>query len=347
MADVMSAWLRGQKAAQAEQQHEQEMEHSKLRQQILKHGIEGLKIEDQIRARTLREENARMMQGQPAADLPSEPVTTQEPNLPSQSNAGVQNLPDVVSNMVRQRMGVGSVPGGVRSFEPAPLAQSVDPGTHPETTMRPSMMDIPGVEGLGVPGIKIRPQSAEEIVRRAIAAREAEGVTLNPGQTRTVGGKVVARGDTKHLILPADATAFDPDNPTEPIAKGAPKRFAPPRPPARDTSAAALTQDQRAWDRDFREYADAKRTAAKAHEQAVKAVTAANVNLGSKAQLPVPPAFTFPEFGAWRQEKKGKAGTPNGSASSGGQFPVTWQGQTYNFPSAENAATFKKKKGLQ
>src|ERR1051325_7307860 len=97
MADVMDAYLRGVAAAEAQQQHQQALQTSKLRQQILAHHIKGLQIEDQLRAREVAQQHSDRLSGRPEGEIPSEQVPTSTPLA-----GGVQNL-----------LGgqVGSVPG--------------------------------------------------------------------------------------------------------------------------------------------------------------------------------------------------------------------------------------------
>ncbi len=131
--DVMKQYLAGHQAGQAEVQHQQAMEENSLRMKILKHQIDGLKIEDAVRQRALAAQNLSLMNGQPEAQMPTEPVEQQ--NLqPSQSYAGgMTGLPGMVSGMVRDEMGLPG-PGTIA----APNAQETTPGTN-MTTKRASV----------------------------------------------------------------------------------------------------------------------------------------------------------------------------------------------------------------
>lgn len=192
MADVVGAFLQGHQFGQAEIAHQQQLDDNKLRTQVLKHQIEGLKIDDQMRARDLAKQNLELLNNQPAADLPTDTTTTQQPNLPS------RNLAGVVTGLIQGRQGMGvdsGTPPPVSSSTPpeqsstiaAPLAQATVPGTNPvqTTTVRP--VTIPGVDATnGAPGVapvSIRPRSIEDITRATIALKRAEAppVTTPPG----------------------------------------------------------------------------------------------------------------------------------------------------------------------
>lgn len=81
MADVMEAFTRGRAQAGAEQEHTVALAESKLRQQVLKHQLDSLKLEDQIRAHDLIKGRADLGlgQGDPDEDL-SKPAATLPPS---------------------------------------------------------------------------------------------------------------------------------------------------------------------------------------------------------------------------------------------------------------------------
>ena len=62
----IQAFEAGRRSKLAQEEHDQRSEDRKLQQQILKHGIDKLKLEDQLAARELALQNAKLMQGQPA-----------------------------------------------------------------------------------------------------------------------------------------------------------------------------------------------------------------------------------------------------------------------------------------
>lgn len=167
MADVMAAFLSGHQAAQAEKQHEQALEENKLRTMVLKHQMDGIKIENELRARSLAKENLDLLHGQPEADIPSDQVTTATPNLPSKSLAGVvqglfgghsQNMPDATA----------APEATTPSSALVPEAQAAQPDTHPVTSRVVRPVNIPGVPSLGVEGVSVRPQTLEA----GVAARQ-------------------------------------------------------------------------------------------------------------------------------------------------------------------------------
>src|SRR5262249_30645432 len=140
MADIAGNFIRGRQFAQAEAEHQQALEDSKLRQQVLKHQIDQLKIEDQLRARSIQAQQLQMMQGTPESEMPQEPV--QQQNLPSRSFAGSQTgLPGLVSGMVRDNMGGGDQAGPTSTV--SPNAQSPELGTN--SVMRPRAVQFSAV----------------------------------------------------------------------------------------------------------------------------------------------------------------------------------------------------------
>lgn len=232
MADVMGAFLKGRQVAQQEQEHQQALEENKLRAMVLKHQIDGLKIEDTLRKRALQAQNLSMLQGQPEADLPTESVT--QPNLPSKSYAGgMTGLPGVVSSLIDARNGGAAGPSTMLSD----TAQPTLPGTN--TTTRRAGVNISGVPEWGVPDTMVRPRSAEEIIRASIAQKMMEPFTLGPDQERIVGGQVVAHGGPRttaprqptRMSTALEATGGDAEKALELEGKtrgtGATNRFTP------------------------------------------------------------------------------------------------------------------------
>lgn len=219
MADVMSAFLQGHAAGQNESLHQQQLDENKLRTMVLKHQMDALKIEDQLRARELAKSNLELTQGQPAADIPSDTTTTAQPNLPSTGLAGV------VSGLIRGRNGFNVSPGGpdvtpepapapeaaAPAFTPAPAAQDTTPGTNDVTTRLARAIQIPGVPGLGVDGVSVRPKSAEDLVQAHIAAAMRDAALkpekVGPGERVIVNGKTIAEGGQKLMGVPAGGLA--------------------------------------------------------------------------------------------------------------------------------------------
>lgn len=216
MADVVDAFLRGHQYGQAESDHQQQLEQNKLHTMILKHQIDALKIESQLRTRELAKSNLELMQGQPAADIPSDTVTTPQQNLPSTGLAGV------VSGLIRGRNGLNVSPGGPEAtpqepaadapaFTPAPAAQDTTPGTNDVTTRLARAIQIPGVAGLGVDGVSVRPKSAEDLVQAHIAAAMRDAALkpekVGPGERVVVNGKTIAEGGPKLIGVPPGGLA--------------------------------------------------------------------------------------------------------------------------------------------
>lgn len=150
MADVVAAFLQGQQARQANDAHQQQLEENKLRTMVLKHQIDGLKIQDAISARELAKQNLDLLQGQPEADLPTMPAPHAPNEPPTQQ--------------------------GVTPQAGSPL------GISPVSMTQRAPVNIPGVEGLGIPGVSVRPQSLEEGIRAKIAEALMMPRALNEGQ---------------------------------------------------------------------------------------------------------------------------------------------------------------------
>lgn len=204
MADVAESFFRGIAAGHAQKAHEQQLAENKLRMQLLKHQMDRIKLEDQLRTRELQKENFALLHGQPEADLPTEPVTQQ--NLPTErSYAGAQSMPDLVGGLIRERMG-GFAPTPTQMA--APDAQATTPGTN-DLARRTAAVQIPGVAELGVPGVSVRPQSMEDLLRMSIAAKSIEPFNLGPDQTRFVGGREVAHGRPRTVAPTRASIALD------------------------------------------------------------------------------------------------------------------------------------------
>lgn len=223
----MDHFLRGHAAGQAEKEHEQQLEQNKLHMLVLKHQIDGLKIEDQIRARELAKQNLDFLHGQPDADIPSDAVTTQQPNLPA------TNLAGMMTGLIRDRQTQGMTPGAAppapdASAAPDPTtlaahdAQAATPGTNPVTSRVARPISIPGVPGLGVPGVSARPRSAEDLIRTMISTELAKPYTLKDDEQRMIGDRTIAKGGGKKVVVPAGGTLVDENNPSQPLATGGP-----------------------------------------------------------------------------------------------------------------------------
>lgn len=185
--DVMGAFFRGQAAAGRAQADQQALQENKLRLMVLKHQIDGLKIEDQVRQRRMAAEHYSLLEGLPEAQMPTEPVS--QPNLPSTSHAGgMTGLPGVVSGM-SEMAAPGPAPGPTM---PAPAAQAAQPGTN--MTTRRQGVTFGAIPEMGIPSATVQPRSMEEILRAQVMAKLNEPFTLNPGDRRFMGGQKIAEG---------------------------------------------------------------------------------------------------------------------------------------------------------
>jgi hypothetical protein len=192
--NVAESFLRGLAAAQAEQAHKQALEDSKLRQMLLRHGLEREKIEDQIRARQFAEENLKRLHGQPMADLPSDTVATQQEQLPP-----AQDLMTAIRGLVSDRLpganGQPQLPEAPPNLDAniqAPPFQAT-PG---QVRQVPRAVQIPGVEGLGVPGYSQRPSSSEQLadVLHRAELNKAQYTKFAPGETMPALGTAPPAG---------------------------------------------------------------------------------------------------------------------------------------------------------
>lgn len=343
--DIMGEFFKGARAGQAEKEHAEAMEQSKLKQLILKHELDRLKIDDKILARQLATQNLGFLQGQPAADMPSEDVTSQQPNLPS------KNLAGMVQGLIQQRQGMEAAPDAVptaapdpsQMFTPAPAAQSPTPGTNPVTRQVPRSMTIPGVEGLNVPGVSVRPQSREDLLRAQFASKMNEPYTLAPDATRFVGGTEMARGASRNVVLPQgsilanegtgktvatgaprakrgrsvagmlngarDFAIFDPD--TEKYTKNGVDVTAVFKPAPTASEAGDADRDaQRQWNQDFRQYSNEIAQDQRALATALKAWAdkyPGGISMDGSA-VPAQPEYTAPSFDEWRAARGASAG---------------------------------------
>ncbi len=195
MADVMGAFFRGKQFAHAEAQHSQQQEENALRLKVLKHQIDGIKIEDAVRQRALAKQQLELMDGMPAASMPS------VSNLPSTSTAGAMTgLPGMVSGRIAEGMGAAPM-GESPTTMPAPSAQA----TAPER--RPMTVPFGAIPEMGLPAMDVAPRTLEEITRAKIAEKLAEPRVLNQNDMLVADGKVVQRGNAPHPTAASLAAA--------------------------------------------------------------------------------------------------------------------------------------------
>jgi hypothetical protein len=188
MADVMERFMRGRAGAQAEQEHAQALEDSKLRQKILKHEIDNLKINDELRGREVQRQNLEMMTGTPAADLPQEAMP-HAPNEPP-TEQGVQ--PE------------GGLAGMVRSMMGGPMEQRQGAeGLQPVPMTRAAAMPIGGVPEWNIPGVSARPRSLEDLVHASMVQELNKVRNVNRGSSLFLGTQKIASGE------PAAETRLD------------------------------------------------------------------------------------------------------------------------------------------
>lgn len=293
MADIMGAWLKGHAAAAAEAEHLQQTEENKLRLMVLKHQMDGLKLEDKLRARKLNQEHLASLQGMPEADLPSDGTTvaqqpTQGPTTPPSTLGDVgtvDGLPGVVKGLVRD--GLGGTPTELGQMGAQPQSP-----THPQILRRPSPVTSPAIdEGeVHLPAMSERPQSREALDIRAqvlarmkqdieLEAERAKPYNLPPDTKHMERGTEVARGlarpDTSGptradvaiaaaqgdpVAIKANALLTPPQRPTRPVTGPGSAADAAAKAAADRVLAAEKTAQDRALAEDHRLYNEYQQT---------------------------------------------------------------------------------------
>lgn len=146
MADIFEAFSRGIAAGQGVKAHQEAQEENKLRKAILKHQMDALKLEDQLRERDIALQNFQFMQGTPQADVPN-------------ADPGVPIAP------------AGALGAGV---------------SLPEAPRQMAPVQIPGVNvpelGINQPGVSRRPQTAEEAARAQLLEKLSQPMKLAAGE---------------------------------------------------------------------------------------------------------------------------------------------------------------------
>jgi hypothetical protein len=350
-------------------EHRQQLEQNKLHMMVLRHQIDGLKIQDQLRARELAQQHLQLLHGQPAADLPSENVQTAQPNLPSQSLAGM--MTNLIANPNAPGMNGAGPPtpaADVPASLPAPQAQAMSPGVHPMTMRRPLPVQIPGVSEMGIPGAAIRPQSLEDLLRAETMRKLAEPFDIAPGHRRMVGGAVVAEGAPEfrsvgaggagyldeqgqwHQVAPGRAPAGEPTVTIRTMENGRLVTKVVPRSQAAgtyDTPLSGAYDPQRQTQRDYK----AAQREWLAGQRGIERDEKGNIVLQGSGDPNAPkPVFAFPSFDEWRatQRPAGTAtGTPPSATTSADGRIVTLNGRPFRFPTKAAADAFKKDMGLR
>jgi hypothetical protein len=206
--EFIQAFHAGRAAKDKEELLARDAEDRKLQQQILKHQIDRLKIQDAITARAAAQENAALMEGRPARRNPNvTPMapTVAEPTLeaglqtrgfpgaagPSAQGPTVAAPPGLEGQLMRRNLG-GLVPTVPQTSVNIPDAREYLPN---------EPVNVPGIPGLGVPGVSITPRTQEEV--QAVGLQDAllklrmqraeNQVTINtPGGPVTVPKEAVS-----------------------------------------------------------------------------------------------------------------------------------------------------------
>lgn len=367
MADVTDAFLRGHQAGQQELAQQQDAAERNLRQMVLKHELSRMKVEDAAqdyqRQFGAAQQQYQGLHGQPAATIPSDAVTTAQPNLPSRNLAGVVNglingqgtgtdtgSPAPVSSSTPPAQPAASIP--------APLAQDPTTGTHPVTTQVPRSIAFPGLPAAlnnGTPGtgFSLRPQSAEDLAASTAATEAAKPYDLAPGAQRRIGPTVIGTNTTPRTAPAPSPEALANDQANRDAAG---KRSAAVVAGRAQAAGAAKAEAERRtqWEQDFRQHnaEQSRETATFLHahaawQAAVKRATEPTTDqrpydaagnrvgdaidpvtkkpVGEEPVAPVPQSFE--DYQAAKQP--GKAATP---APAAGGAPAGTEGQTIPIP---------------
>lgn len=160
--------------------------------------LQRFAIEHQRQARDVALENAARLEGQPAAEIPSDLVETPVRNLPARNLAAMAShaVPMAQSGTLAD-LSIGEPRETPALFTPAPRAQ-VQGGTHPEMTRVVRPVQIPGIPALGISGVTVHPRSAEDQIRNQVAAALRTAALTpqktSPGERVTLNGQVIAEG---------------------------------------------------------------------------------------------------------------------------------------------------------
>ena len=181
MADVTEAFFRGQQQAQAEQAHEQALVDSKLRQQVLRHQLSQLKLEDQLRAADLVKGRADLGLGQDGADV-TQPAVTVPPSMRAGLTGGVLQRS-------LQQFGQGPTTGAPAAPAPAiGTAPATGTGVTPPNFQAQARIVTPADAASGTPPLVLhandtRPATHTEMAATA-APPSAYGDAAHPGMQR-------------------------------------------------------------------------------------------------------------------------------------------------------------------
>ncbi len=382
MPDFATSYFGGLEAGQrqlaaqrADEAASQEQDLRSLQTLVLKHQLDRNKIldahDDYVKQHGAEEEHFNALQGQPAANIPSTPVTTQEPNP-------AKNLSGMISGLVHARLSgnmaspTGTEPGpgaspaspdqsagspDQPSFTPAPAAQAA---TVPVTRMAPTPVAF---SGYGTsPGYTRTPQTLEQVVAARTAEKMADPYSLHEGEGRYVGGTKIAEGPEKTDIIPAGATAVKGSTV---VARGGP-RVAPVPDPATiayqnkrlgiegarlagaEADRAAARGDKKTQEQttnDLRQWSTEVSQGHQKQANDLKVWSANPMNAMAGPDAKPAPEYTPPTFDAWQAGRHATAAAVATAHATTGAAPPGKPGQTLPIPGKPGQEmTFQKTK---
>lgn len=149
---LIDALAEGQRYRANKLRMQYEEEDRGIEKEMLQHRLKQMKIDERIRARNAAVENLNMMEGQPAESFPQQPFEMSQPDFS----------------------------GGIPSHAVGGGGANVP------------VVDVPGIEELGVPGVQRRPNTLEDILAAQFADLKQK-MMLTP-RTVARGGKLVVPG---------------------------------------------------------------------------------------------------------------------------------------------------------
>lgn len=196
----------GLQRKQQEQAFTDAQEDRGIRKMLLDMEKRKIDIDEALHKREIAKDNFALLNGQPNADL-AQPIR--------EGQSGVPFLPQMPGGP-SMALNEAAPPGSG-----APSMSMSAPTTAPmQGTIAP--VNIPGVEQWGMPGVSVRPKSAEEAVGQQIAAKYRD-VMMTPRDVAPehkvfVNGQVIAEGGPEKETRSIDVQAADAlakgDNPT-------------------------------------------------------------------------------------------------------------------------------------
>lgn len=179
----IDSFSRGQEVRRKKKEQEWAEEDRGIEQDILKHRLKELKIQDRLTARRAAAENYAAKHGTPESEIEWDGQSMKQEEIP----------------------GAGIVPGQMFDV--------------PDKRMAP--MEIPGIEELGIQGVTRQPQTMEQIMAQTM--KEHRMKQLNTLQSPNRGERIFMpnpNGGPSQLIAEGQPFEFAPRNPLRSVERG-------------------------------------------------------------------------------------------------------------------------------